>query len=117
MTGLRALAEQWRRDAELLEGYGDSALAKACRKHADDLDAALRVQEEEALDLATAAQESGYSADRLRHKVSAGEIPNAGRKGAPRIRRADLPVKHRASSLGFDPAATAARLFSGRGEQ
>ncbi|MDO8500457.1 MAG: hypothetical protein Q7S20_01280 [Gemmatimonadaceae bacterium] len=100
------LAKHWRQDAETLERY-DSQLAGVCRGHADELDAALRSVADDALDLATAAHESGYSRDRLRHMLAEGAIPNAGRKGSPRIRRGDLPSKSRANMGGFDAVAAA----------
>ena len=43
--------------------------------------------------LVEAARESGYSADHLGRLVRDGKIPNAGRPGAPRIARRDLPRK------------------------
>jgi hypothetical protein len=102
------LAARWRADAETHEQYGATQLAHVCRMHADALDAALRSEADDVLDLTTAAQLSGYSPDRLRHKVASGELPNAGKRGAPRIRRGDLPMKRRKRSGGFD-AANAAR--------
>jgi hypothetical protein len=104
------LAAQWRQDAETLERYA-SPLADVCRRHADELDAALRSVEDSTLDLTTAARESGYSPDRLRHLVAAGDIPNAGKKGSPRIRRGDLPLKRHATGGGFDAEATARDLL------
>lgn len=104
------LAARWRRDATTLEQY-DPRLATVARQHAEQLEAALRDVSNETLDLASAAKESGYSADRLRHKVANGEIPNAGRKGAPRLRRGDLPSKRRASG-GFDAAAVASQIVN-----
>lgn len=102
------LVTRWRRDAEVLSGY-DERLARVVEQHAAALEAALRDDGAEPLTLGAAARESGYSADRLRHMVSDGQIPNAGKKGAPRVRRADLPRKARRST-GFDAAASA-RLF------
>jgi len=107
------LVERWRRDAETLAAY-DERLASIARRHADDLDAALLAVADEGLDLATAAKESGYSVDRLRHMVSDGDIPNAGRKGSPRIRRGDLPLKRRASGSVFDASAIAGNILGGR---
>jgi hypothetical protein len=104
------LAEQWRKDAEVLDRY-DAELAKVARTHADDLDAAIRSVDDDVLDLAQAARESGLSIDRLRHKVADGEIPNAGAKGAPRIRRGDLPIKKRSGSNGFDATARATEVL------
>ena len=66
------------------------------------------------LTLAEAALESGYSVDHLRHAVASGQIANAGRRGAPRIRRADLPKKPGAPATapagGYDPDADARSL-------
>jgi hypothetical protein len=107
----RELAAQWRADADVLDRHGATQLASTCRAHADALDAALRSEADDVLDLTTAAQLSGYSPDRLRHKVAAGEIPNAGRKGAPRVRRGDLPTKRRKRMSGFDPASAARDLL------
>lgn len=108
----RELAESWRTDAETLSRHGADSLARICRTHADELEAALRGAAEETLDLGAAARESGYSRDRLRHMIAAGELPNAGRKGAPRVRRADLPRKPRALGSSFDASATARRFLS-----
>lgn len=111
----RELAEQWRADADTLARYTPE-LARIARTHADELTAALAALDDDALDLATAARESGYSADRLRHMIAAGSIPNAGRKGAPRVRRGDLPRKARTktagSSGGFDATAAAREMLS-----
>ena len=109
------LAQRWRQDADLLDRY-EPNLARVCRDHADALDAATRSVADDALDLAAAARESGYSPDRLRHKVAAGEIPNAGRKGSPRIRRGDLPIKKRAGNGRFDAASAARSLLAGRSD-
>lgn len=106
----RELPTAWRTEAGTLEKYGDTRGARLLRDVADVLEASLRSVEDEPLDLSTAARESGYSADRLRHLVSSGEIPNAGKKGAPRIRRGDLPRKARASAVGFDASAVALSL-------
>lgn len=51
------------------------------------------------LNLAEAAETSGYSADYLGRLVRSGAIPNAGRNHAPRIRMEDLPRK--APNLGL----------------
>lgn len=107
----RDLIQRWRTEAELLEQYGSPA-AEACRRHAADLEAALRDQDGELLDPATAAQVSGYSVDRLRHLVGEGKLENVGRSGVPRYRRGDLPKKRAASDGGFDPAARAREVLS-----
>jgi hypothetical protein len=73
----------------------------------------MRTAEDERLTLAQAAREANMHADTLRHLVSAGRIPNAGKKGAPRIRRKDLPRRAAAApSQSYDPAADALSLVS-----
>lgn len=112
---LLELANRWRSEAALLRAYGHESTALACERHAAELEEALRAAEEETLTLAEAARESGYSERRLREMLAEGRIPNAGRKHAPRIRRADLPRKARrqAPAGGYDPVADA-RAILGR---
>jgi hypothetical protein len=112
-SAVAELAARWRADADLLEGHGAAQAAATARRLADQLDAAIRADLDVALTLTEAARESGYSVDRLRHKVAAGELPNAGRKGSPRIRRADLPrraPKRKAKSRTLDVSDAAGRL-------
>lgn len=45
------------------------------------------------LTLAAASSLSGYSTDHLSRLIREGSVPNAGKKGSPRIRRADLPIR------------------------
>lgn len=112
VSPLEALAERWRADALLLERYGATEAAAACRRHADELEAGLRDEADALLTLDEAERESGYSRDRLRHLVAAGAVPNAGRKGAPLIRRADLPRKRGSRARAdFDPDALASQLL------
>ena len=76
-----------------------------------ELEEAVRQAEDETLTLDQASVESGYSKRRLRELVASGEICNAGKKGAPRIRRVDLPRKSASNGLGgYDVAADADRL-------
>ena len=108
------LTDQWEADAEKLREYGQESAAKVAELHAYQLREALRAAGDESLTLAEAAAESGYSKRRLRELVSKGSVPNAGRKGAPRIRRGDLPRKAKAWSSGFD-AGVEARAIMGAG--
>lgn len=104
-----ALPDTWRARADELARYAAPA-AEAFRMAAAELEAALRVAADESLTLAEAAAESGYSTRRLRELLADGEIPQAGRKGSPRIRRADLPRRAGRPSGGYDPAADAASI-------
>ena len=78
---------------ELREEFGAEGPAKGvewCLKH---LERALQEQNNKLLNLQDAAQLSGYSPDSLGRMVRRGKIPNAGRRGAPKIRLKDLPRK------------------------
>ena len=83
----------WRERAAYLEQFGDPTSARLWRLAALELDAALKALGDETLTLVEAAAVSGYSADHLDHLVRSGTIINYGRKNAPRVRRADLPIK------------------------
>jgi hypothetical protein len=86
------LAEQWRASADLYErDQATGPLAPLYRKLAGELEAWDRDGANEALTLREAAQESGLSTDHLGRLIRDGRIPNAGRHGAPRVLRSDLP--------------------------
>ena len=97
---LAELAAQWLTDAALLDEHGADQAAATARRHAGQLESALKEAADEELTLADAVRESGYFARWLRELVSEGAIPNAGEKGRPRIRRSDLPRKARAQGHG-----------------
>jgi hypothetical protein len=109
------LPATWRERSDELRPYAPAA-AEAFARAADELAAAMAEAADEPLTLSEAAAESGYSERRLRELLADGSIPQAGRKHAPRIRRADLP--RRAGSgkpdptHGYDPDADAAALLS-----
>jgi hypothetical protein len=102
------LADLWRTEAERLERFAPAA-AVAFRDAAAQLETAIRAEADEVLTLTEAAMASGHSVDHLRHLVAAGVLHNAGRKGAPRVRRSDLPKKTRPVSQ-YDVNADARRL-------
>jgi hypothetical protein len=62
-------------------------------------------QAEEVITLTQAAHETGYTPDHLGRLVRGGEIPNVGRKNAPRVRRADLPKKTSAAPRAADQSS------------
>ena len=83
----------WRERADFLLEYGDPNSARLWQLAALELERAMKVFGEQTLSLVEAARESGYTPDHLGALVKRGRIPNAGRTGAPRIRRFDLPIK------------------------
>ena len=93
MTQLETLAARWLADADVLDGALDSRGASLYRRHAAELQEALRVSADEVLTLTQASSESGYSESRLRHLLADGSLPQAGERGRPRVRRGDLPSK------------------------
>jgi hypothetical protein len=58
-----------------------------------DLEEATTDHHDVVLNLTDAAAECGYHAESLGRMVRNGEIPNYGRKGAPRVKRGDLPKR------------------------
>ena len=118
MERLTALADRWKAEADTAEQrYGDDRVAHLLRLLAAELEEAVRVTQDEPLTLDEAAAVSGYTVDHLRHLVADRAIPNAGRKGAPRIRRADLPIKPGFSAENLeDEAARAAQRILGKRE-
>lgn len=96
MDPLATLAARWRDEADTLRAYGADRLATATERHAEEVEVALRRWWQEELTVADAAQESGYSAERLRELVREGKIPDPrpeGSRAEIRIRRCDLPRK------------------------
>jgi hypothetical protein len=83
----------WRARAAELRRFGAEPQAVAVEACADELASALCEHDLEALTLEQAAAESGYTYSAIEKGVRAGRIPNAGTKGAPRVRRRDLPRK------------------------
>lgn len=109
-TAYADLADRWRADAAVLRRYGATPEAEQLEARADELEAAERDAGAEMLTLGQAAEESGYSKRRIRELVAEGAVPNAGRKGAPRVRRGDLPRRPKRSAAAgddYDPEADA----------
>lgn len=89
---MRKLLERWAEEAEALrERYALESAARVCEAHMRELADAVEEARNAVLTVSEAADECGYSKQHLRSLLSSGEIPNAGRKGRPRIRRKDLP--------------------------
>lgn len=92
-SGVEDLAREWREEAALLRRRGAPRQAHALESAADDLERRLPEWRLEPLTVEQAAAESGYSRSQLYNLLSEDKLPNAGEKGAPRIRRCDLPRK------------------------
>lgn len=90
---LLQLAGQWRDRAATFRAHGVDTVARSLEVCAADLESGLQQFLLEGLTLAEAAEETGYSYSSLQKKVADGDIPNAGDKGSPRVRRKDLPYK------------------------
>jgi hypothetical protein len=90
----------WRARAETLRQYGDANSARLWDIAATELEHALELFGAETLTLVEAARESGYTPDHIGALVKRGQIPNAGRTHAPRIRRSDLPPKKEPGGRG-----------------
>lgn len=91
---LTAMREKWesrRREGETFKTQVDMAVV--CAAVLEDIDAVVARRENDVLSLPEAARLSGYSSGHLGRLIRKGEIANAGRHCAPRIRRQDLPVK------------------------
>jgi hypothetical protein len=82
----------WRDRAKELRPYSEAA-AHAYEMAAIELEQAERVSDSEYLNLTQAAKESGYRVRHLRNLIRRGVLKNHGRKGAPRLKREDLPKK------------------------
>jgi hypothetical protein len=90
LNPLRELVSSWRTDAARLREYGAEGQARACEKHAEALEDRMREWELQLLTLGEASEETGLSYDTVQRKVAAGDWPNRGVKGSPRVRRCDL---------------------------
>ena len=87
------LLEQWRSKAKDLRRYGAAEAAATLETCALELEEEWRIWQTEPLTLEEASEECGYSYSALQKRVAAGEIPNAGDKGNPRVQRGHLPWK------------------------
>ena len=110
-VGPSGLPAEWRRRAQYLDDYGDPNTARLWHLAAAELDEALEAFGEQTLTLVEAAEVSGYTSDHIGSLIRSGKLPNVGRPNAPRVRRADLPIKS-PSSPGR-PAATRRRKSAG----
>ena len=98
-VGPSGLSAEWRRRAAYLDDFGDPNTARLWHLAAAELDAALEAFDDQTLTLVEAAEVSSYTANHIGSLVRSGKLTNVGRPNAPRVRRADLPIK-KATSPG-----------------
>ena len=98
------LIDCWRERSEFLRAYGDATAAKIWTLAASELEAALKAAGEQPLTPAEAAKITGLTAAYICALIREGKLQNVGRPKAPRVRRADLPVK---STRGRPPKGEA----------
>ena len=91
----------WRERAEVFRRHGATDICQTVIVLADELEAAIQAEAEHVLTLAEAARESGLSPDHIGRLIREQRLPNVGRRGAPRVRRGDLP--RRAAVAGNGP--------------
>src|SRR5882762_3625710 len=87
------LTTRWRAEADVLHRRGADEQAVVLKSCAHELKEEGRLFSLEALTLEQAAESSGFSYSALQKMVRDGTLPNVGKKGAPRVRRGDLPKK------------------------
>jgi hypothetical protein len=112
-TCLHSLPDEWRARADYLRSLGaDERAAFVWDRVADELQAALNDHDSEPLTLAQAADATGYSVDHLRKLIRTNRLTNAGRRGAPRVRRGDLPTRQhlRPSARAVESTARKERI-------
>ena len=109
----------WRdRQAEYASSAAMVSGAAMLSRMLQELEAALTGERSEELTISEASHVSGFSTEHLARLVRQGRIANVGRKGAPRVRRGDLPSKAVPTMAGpsrnsYDPH-TDARFLSSR---
>lgn len=93
MTNPEGLIRLWREQSTLYERDGVVSTARVLQRCADELASTLREKGEIAVGLNEAARHSGYAPDTLGRMVRDGRLENYGRKNAPKVRLADLPLR------------------------
>ena len=105
------LLDRWRAEVEILRRRGAQSQADVLASCAVELEEFERARAFEALPLAQASAESGFSYSALQKMLADNELPNVGRKGKPLVRRGDLPRKaRRGTSPDLAGAVIAGRI-------
>lgn len=96
------LVAAWREQATQYDRDGVTTAARILERVADELEAVQTTAGDALLSLNEAARLSGYAPDTLGRMLRDGRLPNHGRRNAPRVRLADLPL--RSSTRGVTSA-------------
>jgi hypothetical protein len=82
-----------------------------CDELLADLESAAQARDEEVLTLREASTVSGYTVDHLARLIRQGRIRNGGRRGAPRIRARDIPLRPGHVACSEDDAISATTRY------
>lgn len=104
MSALDRLLAQWRGHVATLTTFGATTAAQAVQRCCEELEDARREDGNVLVGLNEAARLSGYAPDSLGRMIREGKLANHGRKNAPRLRLADLPLR-----AGHTPVSSPAR--------
>lgn len=97
------LLDRWDQELEVLRRCGATEAAATREQDIRELREWWRERLYDELTLEEASSYSGLAYGTLANKVSTGAIPNAGRPGAPRVRRCELPAKAPGSPRAVEP--------------
>jgi len=89
--GPHALLNEWRSRAAFFQDHNLNDIASLIQKLAQELEDALDAEADQVFTLTEAAEVSAVSREHLGRLIREGRIPNAGRKGAPRILGQHIP--------------------------
>lgn len=88
-----SLAQTWKAEAERLRRRGLKTPSRLVASLARELEERAQEWLDTELTMAEAVEISGLSYSTLQQRLKAGELPNLGETGRPRVRRGDLPRK------------------------
>ena len=103
---VEGLLLKWGEEEALYTRRGLTELAALMASIAEEVQSESDRWLDEAITLRETAEICGYSYSRLEALVRVGELPNAGEKGRPRVRRRDLPRKLSGAVLDRELSST-----------
>jgi hypothetical protein len=94
---LEATIAAVRADVAILRHYGAELSARAAENVLTRVESALHAEAEELLSIGEAALRTGRSRDTIERAIRQRRLPNAGRRGKPKVRAGDLSIFRRRS--------------------